>query len=137
MDASQEMIALGLSNVFGSFASSMPVTGSFTRSAVNNASGVGTPFGGTITACLVLLALGFLTSTFYYIPKASLAAIIMVAMYFMVEFQIFIVLWKNKSKFRFLRLVCTINVITKVKVVNQYSVKKLITRVKKIFLENT
>ena len=43
VDATQEMIALGLCNILGSFVSSMPTTGSFTRSAVNNSSGVRTP----------------------------------------------------------------------------------------------
>uniref|UniRef100_A0A182ITK8 SLC26A/SulP transporter domain-containing protein n=1 Tax=Anopheles atroparvus TaxID=41427 RepID=A0A182ITK8_ANOAO len=83
IDATQEMIALGLSNIAGSFVSSMPVTGSFTRSAVNNNSGVRTPFGGIATGTLVLLALGLLTSTFYYIPKATLAGVIIAAMFFM------------------------------------------------------
>lgn len=49
MDATQEMIALGLGNMIGSFVRSMPVTGSFTRTAVNNASGVRTPAGGIFT----------------------------------------------------------------------------------------
>nr|CAD7587967.1 unnamed protein product [Timema genevievae] len=49
VDATQEMLALGLSNVLGSFLGSMPVTGSFTRTAVNNASGVRTQIGGIIT----------------------------------------------------------------------------------------
>lgn len=43
------MIALGISNIMGSFVRSMPVTGSFTRTAVNNASGVRTPAGGLFT----------------------------------------------------------------------------------------
>jgi len=49
LDATQEMLTLGLSNVIGSFFQSMPVTGSFSRSAVNNASGVRTPLGGMYT----------------------------------------------------------------------------------------
>nr|CAD7431312.1 unnamed protein product [Timema monikensis] len=49
LDATQEMIALGLSNILGSFIRSMPVTGSFTRTAVNNASGVRTQLGGLFT----------------------------------------------------------------------------------------
>nr|CAD7198906.1 unnamed protein product [Timema douglasi] len=49
VDATQEMLALGLINVLGSFVGSMPVTGSFTRTAVNNASGVRTQLGGIIT----------------------------------------------------------------------------------------
>lgn len=52
VDATQEMIALGVSNIFSSFFSSMPITGSFTRTAVNNASGVKTPLGGVFTGTL-------------------------------------------------------------------------------------
>lgn len=97
VDANQEMLALGLCNIFGSFSRSMPTTGSFTRTAVNNASGVKTPMGGVITGCLVLLACGLLTSTFQFIPKATLAAVIIVAMYYMLELRIFLVLWRTKS----------------------------------------
>lgn len=46
VDASQELIALGLANCFGSFVSSYPVTGSFSRTAVNAQSGVASPAGG-------------------------------------------------------------------------------------------
>ncbi|XP_043263636.1 sodium-independent sulfate anion transporter-like [Colletes gigas] len=97
VDANQEMLALGLCNIFGSFVRSMPATGSFTRTAVNNASGVKTPMGGVITGCLVLLACGLLTSTFEFIPKATLAAVIIVAMYYMFELHIFSVLWRTKK----------------------------------------
>ena len=57
MDATQEMIALGLSNVAGAFVSSIPISGSFTRSAINNTSGVKTPFGGFFTgeACFSII----------------------------------------------------------------------------------
>jgi len=51
------MVALGMCNIMGSFVLSMPVTGSFTRTAVNNASGVKTPLGGAVTGALVLMAL--------------------------------------------------------------------------------
>lgn len=56
--------------------------------------------GGVITGCLVLLACGLLTSTFEFIPKATLAAVIIVAMYYMFELHIFNVLWRTKSKIR-------------------------------------
>ncbi|XP_014470113.1 PREDICTED: sodium-independent sulfate anion transporter-like isoform X2 [Dinoponera quadriceps] len=97
LDANQEMLALGFCNFFGSFVKSMPVTGSFTRTAVNNASGVKTPMGGLITGGLVLLACGLLTSTFAFIPKATLAAVIIIAMYYMFEVNIFVVLWRTKK----------------------------------------
>ena len=46
VDPSQELIALGLANFIGSFCSAYPVTGSFSRTAVNSISGVATPLGG-------------------------------------------------------------------------------------------
>lgn len=49
VDATQELLTLGICNLLGSFSSSFPVTGSFSRSAVNHASGVMTPFGGFYT----------------------------------------------------------------------------------------
>lgn len=49
MDSSQELFALGLSNIMSSFVRSFPIAGSFSRTAVNNASGVKTPLGGLMT----------------------------------------------------------------------------------------
>ena len=97
LDATQEMLALGVCNIFGSLVRSMPVTGSFTRTAVNHASGVKTTFGGLFTGCLVLLAAGLLTSTFRFIPKATLAGVIMCAMYYMLDFSTYAMLWRAKK----------------------------------------
>ncbi|KAL6261737.1 hypothetical protein P5V15_006826 [Pogonomyrmex californicus] len=97
LDANQEMLALGLCNVCGSFVRSMPTTGSFTRTAVNNASGVKTPMGGIVTGSLVLLTCGLLTSTFEFIPKATLAAVIIIAMFYMLELHTFVTLWRTKK----------------------------------------
>lgn len=57
IDATQEMIALGLSNILGSLFQSFPNTGSFTRTAVNNASGVRTPMGGFYTGKIITICL--------------------------------------------------------------------------------
>lgn len=100
VDASQEMIALGLCNFFTSFFPAMPITGSFARSAVNNASGVQSQLGGAFTGILILMTLAFLTPTFAYIPKATLAAIIISAMIFMVEYDRIGEIWRAKSKLR-------------------------------------
>ncbi|XP_013099547.2 sodium-independent sulfate anion transporter isoform X2 [Stomoxys calcitrans] len=97
VDASQEMVALGLCNILSSFFSSMPITGSFTRTSINHSSGVKTPLGGAVTGALVLMALAFLTTTFSYIPKATLAAIIISAMIFMVEYERIIEIWRSKK----------------------------------------
>ena len=99
MDASQEMIALGVCNFFGSFVSSMPTTGSFSRTAVNCASGVRTPAGGIVTGGLVILALGVLMPLCAYIPKASLAAVIITAVIFSVEYEVVRPMWRSKSKY--------------------------------------
>lgn len=96
VDATQEMLALGLCNIVGSFAMSIPITGSFTRTAVNNASGVKTQLGGCFTGALVLLALGFLTGTFFFIPKTVLAAVIIAAMISMFEVHEIIHIYKTK-----------------------------------------
>lgn len=96
IDATQEMIALGLCNIIASFASSIPITGSFTRTAINNSSGVKTQFGGCFTGALVLLALGFLTGTFYFIPKTVLAAVIIAAMVSMIEIHEVFEIYRTK-----------------------------------------
>ncbi|XP_017787416.1 PREDICTED: sodium-independent sulfate anion transporter-like [Habropoda laboriosa] len=105
LDATQEMFALGLCNMFGSFVRSMPVTGSFTRTAVNHSSGVKTTFGGLFTGALVLLASSLLTSTFRFIPKATLAGLIICAMYYMLDFKTYGVLWRAKKIDFFLMLI--------------------------------
>lgn len=96
LDATQEMLALGMCNLLGSFFQSMPVTGSFTRTAVNNASGVRTTLGGIVTGCLVLLSLGFLTGSFKFIPKTTLAGVIICAMIFLVDKEEIKEIWRSK-----------------------------------------
>uniref|UniRef100_A0A8C3QVB7 Solute carrier family 26 member 11 n=1 Tax=Cyanoderma ruficeps TaxID=181631 RepID=A0A8C3QVB7_9PASS len=96
IDPNQELLALGVANVLGSFVSSFPITGSFGRTAVNAQSGVCTPAGGLVTGALVLLSLAYLTSLFYYIPKAALAAVIISAVVPMFDAGIFLTLWRVK-----------------------------------------
>ncbi|EEB12740.1 sulfate transporter, putative [Pediculus humanus corporis] len=96
LDATQEMMALGACNIAGSFVRSMPTAGSFTRTAVNNASNVKTPLGGIFTGLIVLLALS-LTATFKYIPKSTLAGLILTAMFYMMETHEIKLIWKTKK----------------------------------------
>ncbi|XP_020300520.1 sodium-independent sulfate anion transporter isoform X2 [Pseudomyrmex gracilis] len=98
VDATQELLTLGICNVLGSCANSMPVTGSFSRSAVNHASGVKTPMGGLYTGILILLALSLLTPYFYFIPKASLSAVIICAVIYMIEYEVVKLMWKSSKK---------------------------------------
>ncbi|XP_055585987.1 sodium-independent sulfate anion transporter-like isoform X2 [Uranotaenia lowii] len=97
VDATQELIAIGVSNIANSFVQGYPGTGALSRGAVNNASGVRTPFGGLYTGIIVILALLFFTPAFFYIPKAALAAIIIAAVVFMVEVRVVKPMWRSKK----------------------------------------
>merc|ERR1719402_169803 len=97
VDASQEMIALGVCNLAGSFFQSMPTTGSFSRTAVNSASGVRTTLGGVYTGGLVILCLAVLMPYCAFIPKASLAAVIITAVIFNLEHHIIVPMWRSKK----------------------------------------
>ncbi|TID17036.1 SulP family sulfate permease [Venturia nashicola] len=76
IDPSQELVAIGVSNLLGPFVGAYPATGSFSRTAIKSKAGVRTPFAGVITALVVLLAIYALPAVFFYIPNASLAAVI-------------------------------------------------------------
>ncbi|XP_014235000.1 sodium-independent sulfate anion transporter-like isoform X1 [Trichogramma pretiosum] len=97
VDATQELIAIGAANIGNSFVQAFPGSGSLSRSAVNNASGVRTTLGGVYTGILVILALCFLTPYFFFIPKAALAAIIIAAVIFMVEVKVIKPMWRTKK----------------------------------------
>ncbi|KAG1945939.1 sodium-independent sulfate anion transporter [Pimephales promelas] len=96
IDANQELFAIGLTNIMGSFVSAYPVTGSFGRTAVNSQTGVRTPAGGIVTGVIVLLSLAFLMPLFFFIPKASLAAVIICAVSPMMDFRVPVQLWRVK-----------------------------------------
>ncbi|KAH8243905.1 hypothetical protein KR032_011276 [Drosophila birchii] len=98
LDASQEMLTLGLCNIAGSFFSAMPTCGAFTRSAVSQASGVRTPMAGIYTGLIVLSALSILTPYFQYIPKASLSAVLIAAVIFMIDLAPVKELWHTNKK---------------------------------------
>jgi len=79
IDANRELVGIGSANLVGSFFSSIPVSGSFSRSAVNDQTGAQTPLANWFTAGVIALTLLFLTPLFYYLPLPALAAIIIVA----------------------------------------------------------
>ncbi|CAI4642484.1 CDN_1a_G0035660.mRNA.1.CDS.1 [Saccharomyces cerevisiae] len=72
----QELIAIGVSNLLGTFFNAYPATGSFSRSALKAKCNVRTPLSGLFSGSCVLLALYCLTGAFFYIPKATLSAVI-------------------------------------------------------------
>ncbi len=96
----QELIALGLANIGGSFLQSYPVTGGFSRTAVNDDAGAKTGMASIISAALIVLTLLFLTPLFYYLPNAILASIIMVAVFGLIDAKEARHLWAtNRSDF--------------------------------------
>ena len=76
INPSQEMVAIGVSNLLGPFLGAYPATGSFSRTAIKARAGVRTPFAGVISAIVVLLAIYALPAVFFYIPSASLSGVI-------------------------------------------------------------
>ncbi len=84
----QELVALGAANVAAAVSGGYPVTGGFARSVVNFDAGAETPAAGAFTAVGILLAAMFLTPLLYFLPKATLAATIIVAVLSLVDFSI-------------------------------------------------
>ncbi|GAA5907074.1 hypothetical protein JCM6882_005162 [Rhodosporidiobolus microsporus] len=81
IDPNQELVAIGVNNIFSSFFGAYPSTGSFSRSAIKSKAGVRTPLAGWITGIVVVIALYALTGAFYWIPNAGLAAVIIDAVF--------------------------------------------------------
>ncbi|XVF75419.1 hypothetical protein PTKIN_Ptkin13bG0187100 [Pterospermum kingtungense] len=98
LDSNQELVGLGVANVFGSFFSAYPTTGSFSRSAVNHESGAKTGLSGIVTGIIMGCALLFLTPLFEYIPQCALAAIVISAVISLVDYEEAIFLWRVDKK---------------------------------------
>lgn len=97
VDANQELIALGTSNIVGSLFQSYPITGGLSRTAINDQAGAKTGVSSIISAVIVGLTLLFLTPLFYYLPNAVLGAIIMVAVLGLIDFKYPKQLFKNRK----------------------------------------
>jgi SulP family sulfate permease len=90
----QELIGQGLANIVGSFFQSYTVSGSFSRSAVAARVGAQTGFYAVISAFAVLFVILFLTEYLYHLPKAVLAAIVMSAVFGLIDFKSMLHSWK-------------------------------------------
>ncbi|MEM1214790.1 MAG: sulfate permease, partial [Bacteroidota bacterium] len=90
----QELIALGLANVGSALVQAFPITGGLSRTAVNDQAGARTGMASIISALLIVLTLLFLTPVFYFLPKAILAAVILVAAVGLIDFKTPIRLWR-------------------------------------------
>ncbi len=91
----QELFALGVSKIFGSFFQSIPTSGSFSRSAVNYEAGSQSGVSSIVSALLIGLTLLFFTPLFYFLPKAVLAAIIIYTIRNLFEWKAAKELWKT------------------------------------------
>ncbi|MDH5572215.1 MAG: SulP family inorganic anion transporter, partial [Gammaproteobacteria bacterium] len=87
IDPNQELIGQGLGNIVGSFSQAYPASGSFSRSAVNMNAGAKTGWSSVFTGLIVLVTLLFLTPLLYHLPKAVLAAVIMMAVIGLINFR--------------------------------------------------
>lgn len=87
LDPNQELIGQGLANIVGSFFQSYTVSGSFSRSAVAAKSGARTGLYAIISALGVVIVMLFLTQYFYHLPQPVLAAIVMSAVFGLIDFK--------------------------------------------------
>ncbi|MBI3903597.1 MAG: SulP family inorganic anion transporter [Nitrosomonadales bacterium] len=86
-DENQELVGQGLAKVAAAFCQSMPVSGSFSRSALNLAAHARTGLSSIISAGFVFVTLMFFTGALYHLPKPVLAAMIMMAVANLVNFK--------------------------------------------------
>ena len=107
IEPDQELVALGASNLSASLTGGFPVTGGFARSVVNFDAGAQTPAAGVYTALGIMLASLFLTPALYYLPQATLAATIIVAVLSLVDLGILKRTWAY-SKADFMAVLATL-----------------------------
>ncbi len=103
----QELVGLGTSNIAAAISGGYPVTGGFARSVVNFDAGAETPAAGAYTAVGIALAAFLLTPLLFFLPKATLAATIIVAVLSLVDFSILTKTW-GYSKVDFAAVAATI-----------------------------
>jgi SulP family sulfate permease len=94
LSANQELIGQGISNIVAAGFQAYPVSGSFSRSAVNFAADARTGFSSIVSGILVAITLLFLTPLLYHLPQATLAAVIMVAVFNLIKVEPIIHAWK-------------------------------------------
>ena len=97
LNPNQELIALGSSNIIGSFFQSYPTTGGFSRTAVNDQAGARSGVASLICALVVVITLSFFTQWFFYLPKAVLGSIIIVAVIRLIDIKYAIRLYNSRK----------------------------------------
>ena len=106
----QELIGLGAANLASGFGGGFPVTGGFSRSVVNFDAGARTPLAGVMTAVMIALTALFLTPLFEFLPKAVLAATVIVAVLSLVDLRAIHRVWVF-SKPDFVAMATTIAIV--------------------------
>jgi len=94
LDPNQELIGQGLANILGSAGQSYPISGSFSRSAVNLQAGARTGLSSFFTSIMVVIVLLFFTPLLYHLPQSVLAAVIMMAVIGLVNVSGFVHAWR-------------------------------------------
>jgi len=95
VDSNKELVGLGAANIGAAFFQGYPVTGGFSRTAVNDQAGAQTGMASLISSALIVLTLLFLTPLFYNLPNAVLAAVILVAVAGLIDYKEALKLWRN------------------------------------------
>ncbi|MBN1591210.1 MAG: STAS domain-containing protein [Pirellulales bacterium] len=111
LDPNQELIGQGLANILGSVGQSYPTSGSFSRSAVNLQSGAQTGLSSVISSAAVAVTLLLFTPLLYYLPQATLAAIITMAVIGLVSVSSFIQSWRTHrvdGAIQLISFICTL-----------------------------
>ena len=103
----QELIGLGAANMASSFGGGFPITGGFSRSVVNFQAGAATPAAGAFTALLIAVVALLFTPALFWLPRVCLAAIILVAVFPLIDFSIVWRSWRY-SKSDFLAVILTL-----------------------------
>jgi sulfate permease, SulP family len=85
IDVNRELLALGASSVSVGIGQGFPISGSFSKTAVNDANGAKTQLAGVVAAGVIVLVVLFLTGAFYYLAEPVIAALIVVAVFKMVD----------------------------------------------------
>src|SRR5690554_4852115 len=112
LDANQELIGLGMANFGAAFFMGYPVTGGFSRTAVNDQSGAKTALASIISVALIVITLLFLTELFFYLPKSILAAVVMVAVYGLIDVKTPKSLWKSDKTDFWLLIITFVSTLT-------------------------
>lgn len=94
LDPNQELIGQGIANIIGAFGKSYPVSGSFSRSAVNLQAGAISGLSSVFTSITVVIVLFFFTPLLYHLPQSVLAAVIMMAVIGLINVSGFIHAWR-------------------------------------------